>query len=133
MRIFLDSGAFIAYNREQDLHHNAAVKFLDSFSDENVPTVTSNHVVEEVVTYLQAREGREKAFFAGQRLLENRQLSIIYVNENHIRNALTVVRKRDGLSLCDALTATMMEEEGIQKLCSFDSDFDQFKHIQRLH
>lgn len=133
MNVFLDSGAFIAYHRNQDAHHEAAVKYLDEFSDANTPTFTTSHVLAEVVTYLQAKDGPLKAYEVGHRMLENHQLTVVYPDETRIQQGLEIVRQRKGLSLCDALTAAIMQEEGIEALCSFDADFDQFKHIQRLH
>ncbi|MBI5036648.1 PIN domain-containing protein [Candidatus Micrarchaeota archaeon] len=133
MRVFLDSGAIIAYNRDRDDFHAAASKILDALDEQNTPVCVSNHVVEEVVTFLQAREGPEKAFQVGQGLLQNRQITVLYVNGQQIEKALRLVRRRAGLSLCDALTAVIMEENGIEILCSFDADFDHFRNIKRLH
>ena len=133
MTVFLDSSTLIAYFRKPDANNAQAERLVDEFEASKEAKMLTSHVFEEIVTYIQSRDGAERAFRVGQNILKNRNTQIMYAQENHVALALDRLRKFPGFSLCDALTSVLMEKNGIRKLYSFDSDFDRLTFIERLH
>lgn len=129
--IFLDTSFLIAFFLNTDEDHARAAELGREMTAERL--VLSSHNIEEAVTFLQRRENTKKAKEVGERLLEAQEIEVMFPDKELLLEALQVVEKHGGLSLCDALAIVIMKQKNIKKIASFDSDFDRFPGIQRLY
>lgn len=106
---------------------------LNELSEKKTATLLTSHVLEEVVTFLSAKDGAKKAFEVGHRLLNTQNVDVVWVQEKDIKAALEILRKHRGLSLCDAITAAISQDRAVETIYSFDTDFDKFEHSERVH
>ncbi|HLC47642.1 MAG TPA: PIN domain-containing protein [Candidatus Norongarragalinales archaeon] len=128
--ILIDSSFLISLFATDEERHARSVDLWKGLSEKGLIT---DHIFEEVVDWLMKHRGPETAYEAGRRMLNNAQLEIIIVDRRKIEIALEIMKKYGGLSLCDSLSVLIMKESGLVKILSFDSDFDRFKGIERLH
>ncbi len=126
--LFVDTAFLIALFRGKDEDHARAVQ-LFSAVDEDL--VSSDHVIAEFLTFIAGRDGNQVAYERGTKLLSS-DLQIVYVTADEMLPALEKVRTLRKLSMCDALSAVVMQKLGIRKILSFDSDFDRLG-FERLH
>ncbi|MFH1106801.1 MAG: PIN domain-containing protein [Candidatus Micrarchaeota archaeon] len=129
--IFLDTSFFVAYYNRNDANHGKAKGIATEIEGETL--VLSSHNVEETATFFQNREGGKKAREIAMQLMQSREMEIIFPDREKIIEAIGVMGKNDGLSLCDSLAVCIMHEKRIRKIASFDADFDRFPGIVRLH
>jgi predicted nucleic acid-binding protein len=129
--LFMDSSFIIALVRQGDEQHKRALELRENNRNKRT-FVISDHVLGEVVTFLGKRDNKEIAYKVGIALLESSDVKVLYPDESELELSLEALKKLDGLSLCDALTAVLMNRHKINKVLSFDSDFDRFKNIERI-
>ncbi len=86
------------------------------------------------MTFLRVRlKNQEEALFLGEHLLQDKDLSLIGISKVDFQEAWEVFKKYKHLSFTDATTLVIMKRYSITHLCSFDSDFDTFRKIERVH
>ncbi|HLD76370.1 MAG TPA: hypothetical protein VI874_05085, partial [Candidatus Norongarragalinales archaeon] len=66
MTVFLDSSTLIAYFRKPDANNVQAERLVDELEASKEAKMLTSHVFEEIVTYIQSRDGAERAFRVGQ-------------------------------------------------------------------
>ncbi|MFH1106366.1 MAG: PIN domain-containing protein [Candidatus Micrarchaeota archaeon] len=130
--IFVDTSIFIAAARANDPSHAQGLALIQRAKREGETLITSDHVLDETVTYLQAKGGKERASEAGRQMLRLEKLQMEYNSPPRTDAALRIVGKIDGMSFCDALSIVVMQELGIRTIYSFDSDFDKIAGIRRI-
>ncbi len=93
----------------------------------------SSHNIEETATFLANREGKTVGKLVAMKLLTSSEIEVVFPDREMLLKAAEVLGRHDGVSLCDALAVCIMRERGIRRIASFDSDFDRFPGIRRLH
>lgn len=126
--MIVDSSVFIASVIEHDANNRRAKELLAKASEERA--FTTDHVLDEVITYLNRKAGSGIAFKAGIGILDSFEL--IFFSDVEIREALELIRKYQRLSLCDALSVVAAKGARDRAICSFDTDFDFVKDISRI-
>jgi predicted nucleic acid-binding protein len=126
--MILDSSVFIAATNPNEANNKRAKEFLSIAEEANAKT--TDHILDEVVTFLGKRFGAEVAHYTGNYILESFEL--VYFSEDNLREALELVKRYKKLSLCDALSVVAASEMRDKAICSFDSDFDFVKGIKRV-
>ena len=127
--LFLDSSVLIAFFSNNEECHERAVVLLNGAASENL--VVSDHVLDEVMTFLARRIGGEAAFDAGQELLSTPNVELAFASGPDLQQAMFLVKKH-GFSLCDGLSVSLMRRLGLRKIVSFDSDFDKISGVSRI-
>lgn len=127
--ILVDSSFFIALVDRKDQWHVQAKKMQTSLAGETV--IISDLIVAEAVTIVGKRSGGK----AGEQLyhffIDN--CDIIYVDESILKGGMSVFLQYDGtLSVPDAVSVSIMAKKDIDRILSFDSDFDKVDGITRL-
>jgi uncharacterized protein len=104
---------------------------LEGFAVERVKLVTSVEVFQEICHRYIAIERRDSLAIAFDLLkkLVDRVYPITFEDVVSSRNLLT---QYAGLSARDSLHAAVTKNLGISRICSFDSDFDQFPWLARV-
>jgi predicted nucleic acid-binding protein len=122
---FVDTSAWYALLDTSDANHHAAVKFKDSLAH---PLVTSNYVVDEVITLVRNRLGYMVAVEIGQKLWDESIANLIRVMPRDERKAWGVfVQYRDkNFSFTDCTSFALMERIGLTEVFAFDEHFKQY-------
>jgi predicted nucleic acid-binding protein len=118
--LFADTSFLVASLRVNDENHLRAKAIAEKINER---MMISDHVLSELLTLLAYKEGNKVAYEAGKRMLESDVL-VVYAVPEDARPALERVRITPKLSMCDALSAVIMQKFGVKKVLSFDSDFD---------
>jgi predicted nucleic acid-binding protein len=128
--ILVDSSVFIALADNHDQWHAAAKKIIPHISKSTL--VISGLILAEAVTAIGRRGGGKAAERLYHYLTDSCELVI--PDEKILQEAMPVFVKYDGtLSVSDAVSVHIMELKNIQKIASFDSDFDKVDGIVRIH
>jgi len=129
--IFVDTGAWVALFVEADSQHRVAQSWIDSNRDR---LVTSDYVVDEVLTLIKMRFRTQSALQAGQALFGERLSALFYLTEDDIARAWSIFRShRDkGWSFTDCTSFALMQQLGISTAFAFDRHFSQMRGIRRV-
>ena len=131
MAAFVDTGAWFAYFVRRDPDHGAAVEWTRK---NRQPLVTTDYVLDELLTLLKLRESHRVAAAAGEALLQQNVTKLERITEADFRAAWEVFRQyRDkGWSFTDCTSKVIMERLGIAQAFAFDTDFEEFGTIVRV-
>ena len=126
--IFADSSYFIAVADKKDQWHEKAMVLSKKAKEELLIT---DFVLAETVTVIGARGGEKAGKTIYNYLIDNCQIT--FTSKDMLEESMKVFLKFDGtLSVADAVTVAVMQEIGVKRLLSFDSDFDRVGGIERL-
>ena len=128
--ILVDSSFFIALVDRRDQWHAAAKSLLPHLAGETI--LISDLIVAESVTIIGRRSGGK----AGEQLyhyfMDN--CDLVITDEKMLAGGMQVFLRFDGtLSVSDAVSVFIMKKRSIDRICSFDSDFDNVEGIVRVH
>ena len=131
MAVFVDTGAWFAYVVRRDPDHAAA---MDWIRQNRQALVTTDYVIDELLTLLKIRESHRVAAAAGDALLQQNVTRIERITETDFRAAWEVFRQyRDkGWSFTDCTSKVMMERLGITHAFAFDTHFEEFGTVVRV-
>lgn len=108
-----------------DANHPDAVRWI---ANNNERLVTTDYVIDELLTLCKARGKAEVAFAAGNDLFAGQTCLVEYVGEADIAKAWHVFftfRDKDW-SFTDCVSRVVMERLDIKTACAFDEHFRQF-------
>ena len=131
MPVFVDAGAWFAYFVRRDADHAAAVKWMRA---NRQLLLTTDFVLDELLTLLKLRESYTVAVAAGDAMLHQAVTRVERVNEEDFLQAWEVFRRyRDKeWSFTDCTSKVVMERLGITHAFAFDSHFEQFGTVVRV-
>ena len=126
---FLDTTFIVALFVSNDQWHNQSLDVYEKIKNEKL--VISKLVIAEVITILKNK-------------LKTKEISEIYMNLSKIfivvednltyDEAMDIFIKYDStISFFDAMYVAISEKEGINKIVSFDRDFDKIDGMVRIH
>jgi|ERR1017187_7069297 predicted nucleic acid-binding protein len=123
--IFVDTGAWFAAFVPNDAHHAAAKAWLDTNEQ---PLLTTDYVLDELLTLLRIRGEQSRAFILGDQILTEAIVSLHLVTIREIQLAFDVYRRFDDKewSFTDCVSRIVMEELQIHAAFAFDNHFRQF-------
>jgi predicted nucleic acid-binding protein len=127
--IFVDTGGWFASVVPSDRDHARATAWLDANTE---PLVTSDYVLDEVLTLLRARGHADLALTMGQDLIDQRTAALYHLDELDIRRAWDVFRQYADKqwSFTDCSSKVVMERLGIATAFAFDQHFRQFGSVR---
>lgn len=131
-KIFIDSNVFIALLNKDDALYTKAVRTLHTIKERGLLPVTSNFVVNEVITVLSLRINKKIAvMFADFVYGDESGLSVITVDRNIELKAVTYLKqfKSKNISFCDCTIFALLELLPIAYIATFDTDF-KTKHTK---
>jgi predicted nucleic acid-binding protein len=123
--IFVDTGAWFALLVPEDRDHLAA----ESWLERNVqPLVTTDYVIDELLTLLRMRGQSQRAVKAGQMLLGEDIARIAWVSPPDVRQGWDYFWQYQdkGWSFTDCVSRAVIERLGIRHAFAFDRHFRQF-------
>jgi len=127
--ILVDSSFFIALADRKDQWHVQAKKLQASLAGETV--IISDLIVAESVTIIGKRSGGKAGEHLYHFFIDN--CEIVFADEQILKGGMSVFLRYDGtLSVSDAVSVNIMAMKHIDRILSFDSDFDKVDGITRL-
>jgi len=128
---FVDTGAWVALFVEADAQHRDAREWVGSNRDR---LVTSDYIVDEVLTLIASRFRRQTAIRAGHVLLSQELAVLIQLTEEDKGQAWTIFRSHSDKrwSFTDCTSYALMQRMGISNAFAFDRHFSQMKGIRRV-
>jgi len=124
--------AFLSLYDEADEHHEQAVLLYDAPA---VKRLTTNYVLAEYTALAHVRGvPRREIIKFSSRILDDKDVEIIWVGENLHRQAVALMRERTdkNYSLCDAVSFVVMRQRGISESLTTDKHFRQEGFIRLL-
>jgi predicted nucleic acid-binding protein len=128
----VDTGLFYALQGEETARHDVATTCFETILDGTYGRlVTSDYVLDETATLVRSRSGDvRQAFAVLDRALGRGQfpdaIDVEFVDRTRFEGALEVFEtySDQSLSFTDATTVHLVERSDIDRVLSFDSDFD---------
>jgi len=128
--IFVDSSFFIALVDRKDQWHPAAKAILPVLADETI--IISDLIIAESVTILGRRSGGKAGEHLYHYFMDN--CDLVVTDEKILKGGMVVFLRYDGtLSVSDAVSVFIMEKKNINRILSFDADFDKVEGVVRIH
>ena len=124
-RIFVDTSAWYAIIDKNDQDHAAAVNKIQLLGH---PLVTSNYILDEILTLLKTRLGSAIAIPFGQRLWDQEVSALLRITEEDEERAWGIFRQYadKGFSFTDCTSFALMERLDINTVFAFDDHFAQY-------
>lgn len=127
--IFVDSSFFIALVDRKDQWHPAAKALLPVLADETI--IISDLIIAESVSIIGRRSGGKAGEQLYQYFMDN--CDLIVTDQKILKGGMSVFLRYDGtLSVSDAVSVFIMKKKNIDRILSFDSDFDKIEGIFRV-
>ena len=95
MKVFIDTGAFLALADNSDFSHDFATVYKNILKQKAI-VHTSNYVIDEVITLIRSRVGHDAAvaFIKGFEISKIHVLRITEIDENLAKNIFTKYRDK---------------------------------------
>jgi predicted nucleic acid-binding protein len=133
LKIFIDTGVFVAFHNKSDARHSLAKGIMGSIARGDYGAAyTSEYIFDEAVTFTLSRTGNHAlAESLGATILGEKRrpfAKILNIEVTTFGGAWTLFRRFSDstLSFTDCTSLTLMKTYGIDMIASFDSGFDAF-------
>jgi uncharacterized protein len=125
--IFADSGAFIGLYLTSDSFHADASAIWGQIESRGERLMTTNHVLDEVLTILARRAGYRFAADRAERIYASRAFEIWCSTLEDERDAISFFRKYadQRVSFTDCISFVVMRRHGVGIAFTFDRHFTQ--------
>ncbi|HLB72039.1 MAG: PIN domain-containing protein [Candidatus Methanoperedens sp.] len=125
MRIYLDTGFFIALSDARDKNHTRAKMYLKKQVQSGARFVTGRNVVVEYIDGVTKRVSKIKAIEELENILSSKLLVIEPVIEQDWDKAIMFFKKYNDqqIDLTDCLSFAVMERLEMNTALTFDNDF----------
>ena len=130
-RIFVDTWAWLALSNRKDAHHEFAKKEYEEIKEEGYRIVTSDYVLDEVITAL----FRNVAFANAVQFVESlfaaikgNQIKLERITEARFKAAWSLRKKyrdKPDISFTDLTSFVLMQELWINKVFTGDAHFEK--------
>jgi hypothetical protein len=134
MKLFVDTGAFIALTDADDENHKPAVTFYRNAKEKGTRFVTTNFVICETMNYLRARISHNTAALFRENLKKSGFIDIVTVTPSIEDAAFTIFKRYTDkdFSFTDCTSFSIMSSLKLKSAFAFDKHFEQFEGIGRL-
>ncbi len=123
--IFVDTGPFLARYNRRDSFHEECRTLWDKLTKKQPPLVTSNFVIDEVLTLLGRRAGYGFAAETGRVLYASKALRVLRPDERDEHRALSLFQKLadQQVSFTDCVSFALMERHRVEQAFTLDRHF----------
>jgi hypothetical protein len=130
--IFVDSNIPMYLIGSAHPHKAEAQVLLDRLIASRQRLVTDVEVLQEILHRYAAIQRREAIGPAFQLILDFVD-DVFAIERSDVIRASEIVQHRDSFSARDALHIAVMEHHEIESILTFDSDFDRWPGLKRIH
>ena len=135
MAAFIDTSIFVAVRNKRDKNHIRSRQLLEkALQGEYGKLYTSDYIADEAITTALTRtHTHQVALNTGRLIIESPRIEKIYVGPEQFKLAWEKFQKFKGrfMSFTDCSSLALIEEHGINRIMSFDGDFDGI--VTRIH
>ena len=138
MKVFIDTGAFLAISDKSDTFHKKASSVFQETIEQKATLYTSNYVIDETITLIRARVSHRAAvaFLKG---FDASNIKVFRVAEGDESSAKEVFIKYGDkeFSYTDCTSFVLIDKHSIDNILSLDEHFRQYhyrhtvKHLLR--
>lgn len=134
MRLFVDTGAFIALVDADDQNHDAAKSFFRDMTNEGARFITTNFVVCETMNFLKARVSHQAAVAFLEGLRKSGRFEVVSIDRSSEDTAFGIFKDYGdkGFSFTDCTSFAVMKSLKVSKAFAFDRHFGQIFGFARL-
>ena len=128
MKVFLDTGAFLALADEDDQYHSAATPVYTELLQTNAQLFTSNLILSETYTLIRFKVGHQAAI-EFMKTLDQTGIKVLRVSEAIEQTAKAIfVRYHDkDFSFVDCTSFALIDHHRLDHAFAFDAHFRQFR------
>jgi hypothetical protein len=126
--IFIDTSAFYAVHVRTSKLHESAIKVRDLIaSGEFGSMLTSNYILDEIVTLLRVRIGHKVAVEVGDAIRESSSIEVMWVTPKIEKAAWSLFKERQDrdFSLTDCTSFIIMKLRDVNHSFTYDNHFSQ--------
>ncbi|MEK6651693.1 MAG: PIN domain-containing protein [Nitrospirota bacterium] len=134
MKLFIDTGAFIALTDMSDENHQAANNFYMKVKEKGIKLVTTNFVVCETMNYLRAKVSHDVAVAFREGFKKSSLFEIIDITPLLDEAAFRIFKQYadKDFSFTDCTSFAAMQFLKLRKAFAFDKHFEQYDTLERL-
>lgn len=126
--LFVDTGAFFAWFKPDDDHHNRATAVFEGIQSGDLPyrpVLTSRYVLSELVTLTLYHVGHSEAVTAFDTIRDSETVNVLPADEAVFRAAREQFGQYDDheISFVDHVSGVLAREYDAERVFAFDSDF----------
>jgi len=127
MKIFIDTGAFLALADNSDFFHDFTTSAYQKILKQKAIVYTSNYVIDEVITLIRSRVGHDAAvaFIKGFEISRINVLRITEIDEDSAKNIFTKYKDKQ-FSFTDCTSFALIDRYAINAVMSLDEHFGQY-------
>jgi len=130
---FIDTVVFIAAYFPREIHHLQGKEIITALEKGQIKHgLITDYILDEIVTLARRRGGVDASNQILDTLLGSPHIEILKVNKNHFEAGITFFKRYDQLSFTDSVTVTVMKDQAINIIYSFDTGFDSVPGIIRM-
>jgi predicted nucleic acid-binding protein len=128
LKVFLDTGAFLALADEDDRYHIAAKSTYTELLQSKAQLLTSNFVLSETYTLIRSRVGHRAAVEFMKRL-EQTGIKVLRVSEAIEQTAKAIFVRHDDkdFSFVDCTSFALIDHHRLDHAFAFDGHFRQYR------
>lgn len=132
MKIFIDTGAFLALFISSEKFHNQVAKKYSEYRRSRSLFFTSHYILDELYTRLMYDFGKsitQKTIEIMDKSIEKEELSVLNVDEATFKKALGIFIKfsEHQLSFTDATSYVLYKDFGMDAIFTLDDDFKKIR------
>ena len=136
MKVFVDSGAWIALIYEDDANHTRAEAYYRSRLSQKARFLTSNYVLAETYTWLRYRVSHRRALQFHRMVSAAEQqglLRILWVDRAVAEEAWRIFERYDDqvFSIADCTSFVLARRADVDEVFAFDDDFRIMRFLVR--
>lgn len=133
MSILLDTSFIFAFFNKKDEYHEAANKIMQKLKEGLFGKIfLSDYVFDEFVTLSGSHLRFDLAAEWGQIILDSEKIELVTTEHSEFNVAWNLFKQYKELSFTDCTILAIAKQLDIDKIASFDSDFDKTKTIKRI-
>jgi predicted nucleic acid-binding protein len=127
MRLFVDTGAWLALNDKNDQYHTKAIDKSSKIKMQKIELLTSEYVIDESITIIRFKISHETACLFGESLFASSIVKIIGITEEDRSKAWEMFKKYKDkeFSFTDCTSFVLMKKLNLKKAFAFDNHFKQ--------
>jgi len=134
VKIFVDTGAFIALTDSDDENHEKAKSFYNDVKGKGTKLVTTNFIICETMNYLSAKVSHDVAVVFRENLKKSGRIEIVNIAPPIEDSAFTIFKQYadKDFSFTDCTSFAIMKSLKLNRAFAFDRHFEQYDNFIRL-
>jgi uncharacterized protein len=127
MKIFVDTGAWLALHDKHDQFHKQAIEAKTRIEKEKIELITSDFIFDESLTFIRYRVSHDAAVLFGSSLFHSSIVTMVSIDRDLLHLAFELFRKYkdQDFSLTDCTSFVLMKRLKLTTCFTFDSHFSQ--------